>query len=68
MALRTESVIPSRCEVVNWNVDPGAKSDATGFGPKNDPPSSIIAHVIHAHTSLVYACRMVKQSSQSRRR
>jgi hypothetical protein len=54
MALRIESVIPSRCKVEKWNVDPGAKSNPTGFCPKNDHPLLIMAHVIRAHTSLVY--------------
>jgi hypothetical protein len=35
IALRTESVIPSRCKVKKWNVDPGVKSNTTGFCPKN---------------------------------
>ena len=47
---------------------PGAKSDATGFRPKNERPSSTIAHVIRAHTSRVYALRIVKHSSRSRMR
>jgi hypothetical protein len=50
------------------NIVPGAKSDATGFHPKNERPSSMIALVIRAHTSLVYAFRIVKHSSRSRMR
>jgi hypothetical protein len=54
--------------VENVNIVPGAKSDATGFRPKNERPSSTITHVIRAHTSLVYAFRIVKHSSRSRMR
>ena len=66
MALRTESVIPSRRQVEKTNVIPGAKSKATGVHPKNERPSSTIAHVICAHTSLVYALRIMEHSLQSR--
>jgi hypothetical protein len=65
MALWTESVIHSRCEVEKWNIAPGAKSNAMGFCPKNDNPSSTMARVFCAHTSLVYSFQMVKHSSQS---
>ena len=68
MALRTESVIPSRRQVEKLNIVPGAKSEATRFRPKNERPSSTIAHVIRAHISLVYAFRIVKHSSRSRMR
>jgi hypothetical protein len=43
------------------NIIPGAKFKATGFRPKNKHPSSTIAHVIRAHTSLVYAFWIVKR-------
>ena len=68
MAFWTASVIHLRYDVEKLNVDPGAKSEATGFWPKNERPSSMMAHVIRAHTSLVYAFLIVKHSSWSRMR
>ncbi len=49
------SVIDSRHDTKNWNTVPGAKSDATGFCPKKERPSSMIAQVILAQISFVYA-------------
>ena len=63
MGLRAESVIPSRRQAEKTNLVPGAKSDATGLHPKNKRPLSMIAHVICAHTSPVYALQIVKHSS-----
>jgi hypothetical protein len=40
--------------VEKWNADLDAKSDVMGFRSKNYQPLSTIAHVIRAHTSLVY--------------
>ncbi len=62
MALHTESVIPSRRQAEKTNITPSAKSEATGLRPKNERPSLMIVHVIHAHTSLVYALRIAKHS------
>jgi hypothetical protein len=46
-ALRTASVIDSRSETEKSTLAPGMKLDATGLCPKNERPSSMIAHVIH---------------------
>ena len=56
----------SRYDVARGPRAPGAKSAATTVCPKNDRPSSKIAHVMRAQTSLVYASRMEKHSWRSR--
>jgi hypothetical protein len=66
MAFWMASVMPSRYDVENWKFDPGAKSKVTGFQPKNERPSLMMAHVILAHTSFVYTFLIVKHYSQSR--
>ncbi len=53
IAFWTESIMLSRCDVENWKLVPDAKSDATGLRPKNECPSSMMAHVMRAQTSLV---------------
>ena len=65
-ALRTASVIDSRIETEKLTLAPGMKSDATGLCPKNERPLSIIAHVICAQISLVYASRIIKHSLRSK--
>ncbi len=65
-ALRTVSVIDSRSDTEKLTLAPGMKSDATGFCPKNERPLLMMAHVICAQISLVYASRIVKHSSWSK--
>jgi hypothetical protein len=68
IAFRTESVIASRYKVARGACAPGAKSATTTVCPKKDRPSSKIAQVMRAQTSLVYASQMEKHSWRSRTR
>ncbi len=65
-ALRTASAIDSRSETEKLTLASGMKLDATGLRPKNERPSSMIAHVICAQFFLAYASRIVKHSSRSK--
>ena len=66
IAFRTESVILLRCDVENSKLNLDAKSDATGFRPKNEHPSSMMAQLMRAQISFVYAFLIVMHSLQSR--
>jgi hypothetical protein len=51
--LQMASMMPLKKDVKKQYCAPSAKSNATGFRPKNKRPSSIIAQVVCVHTSFV---------------